>query len=341
MAALLANAQVKRGHIVSVIYSARSETPREFNNLFDKEIKLFQVQMNSPKEKLISILPLRKTLNSLSPDKVFMHSSFAGFLGRLAALFTLNKTKFLYIPHCISFMRKDIGQFKKIVFITLEWIGSLKKSSYIACSKSEQLAIQAAIPFRKCYLVENALDFSSVPATSKSSLTNERTVITVGQIRLQKGPEHFAEIAKAVRSKDPSINFLWVGDGDPPLRKILESAGVRISGWASKEQVWAFLSEADLYLSTALWEGMPVSVLEAMSIGVPVVASDCAGNIDVVDHDKTGWLFNKNADAASLIIKAFSQKELSAEVAQNALRTAKERFNLNRYLKDMEALLSK
>lgn len=341
MAALLANSQTKQGHTVSVIFSVRPETPPNFREYFESEIDLIQVQMNSPREKLTCLPQIRKTLRSLSPQCVFMHSSFAGFLGRLATLATLKNTKFFYLPHCISFMRKDIGIIKKLIFISFEWAGSLKRSNYVACSKSEQYAIQSAIPFRECHLIENALDFTSIPEIIKSPLSCKRTVITVGQIRPQKCPEKFAAIAAAVRAHNPTIQFLWVGDGDPALRQVLESAGVHISGWAPKEQVWKFLSEASLFLSTAAWEGMPVSILEAMAVGVPVIVSDCAGNIDVVDHGKTGWIYRSNEEAVSLVLQAFRQANITEKVSENALHVAKQRFSLNRYLNEMEALISK
>lgn len=340
MAALLANAQVKIGHEVRVIYSRRPETPTDLATLFNKDVALINIQMFSAKEKLTCLLPLRKELQSTSPDAVFMHSSFAGFLGRLSTTCTLSNAKIFYIPHCISFMRKDISHLKKLFFIALEWIGSIKASRYIACSSTEQQAIQSAIPFRECLLIENSIDFISIPTLIKYSIFNERTVITVGQIRPQKCPEKFAAIAAAVRSQDPTIQFVWVGDGDPALRQILESAGVRVSGWAPKEQVWKILSEANLYLSTAAWEGMPVSILEAMAVGVPVIASDCAGNIDVVDHGKTGWLYSRNEDAVSLILQAFAPDGNAEEVSKNAFHVAKQRFSLDRYLNEMEALLS-
>ena len=55
-----------------------------------------------------------------------------------------------------------------------------------------------------------------------------------------------------------------------------------------------FLYVSDIYLSTSLYEGMPLSILEAMSIGLPIVASNVVGNIDTVKDGKTGYLYDLN-----------------------------------------------
>lgn len=339
MAALLANAQKKSGHEVFVIFSIRPETPENLSNHFENGIHLLQVQMHTSLEKIKCLPELRNLLIKVNPDCVFMHSSFSGFLGRLSSILTLSRARFLYIPHCISFMRQDVGFIKKFLFIIFEWFASIKKADYVACSASEQKAIRAAIPFRKCHLVENALDFSVIPDHPSLGLASrKRSVITVGQIRPQKGPSKFSEIARSLKEADQSIEFIWVGDGDPQARSVLENAGVRVIGWVPKNQVWQYLGEASLYLSTALWEGMPVSVIEASFAGLPVVASNCAGNVDVIEHEKTGWLFNTTDEANKYILSSLRNPELSQSIAKTAFDIAKQRFSIERYFQEMEAL---
>jgi len=339
MAALLANCQASHGHDVSVIFSRRPETPQDLASHFNEKIQLVQIQMHSPREKLESLFRIRSYLNRTRPDSVFMHSSFAGFLGRASSIFALRKTKFFYIPHCISFMRKDIDTTKKALFIAFEWAAAIKKADYIACSASERKAIQAAIPFRSSYLIENALDFNAIPDSPCPDLADRnKTVITVGQIRSQKGPPIFSEIAQRVKAIDPSVDFVWVGDGDAQERKRLEDSGVRVIGWVPRHQVWKHLGDARLYLSTALWEGMPVSVIEASFAGLPVVASNCAGNIDVIEHEKTGWIFKTTAEASEHILFSLGSPELSQSIAKAAFDIAKQRFSVERYFQEMEAL---
>lgn len=339
MMALLANAQADAKHSVEVIYSNRSETPSDFEKLFHPEITLTNIQMNTTKDKFFCIPSLRKRLKHTSPKYIYLHSSFAGFLGRISSLFILPNTHVFYIPHCISFMRRDIGVLKKLIFIAFEWIGAIKPSTYIACSESEKKSISKNIPFRNCHLIENAIDISSI---KDSFLLKEKveitTVITVGQIRPQKGPTEFSIIASKARAIDKNIEFIWVGDGDSDVRTQLERAGVTVLGWVPKADVLNRLQRASIYLSTAKWEGMPVSIIEASFAGLPVVASKCAGNVDVISHGKTGWLFETEEEAINQILSIIKNPESSTKVATNAFNIAKNRFSVERYLKQMESL---
>ncbi|VVP36352.1 hypothetical protein PS874_04491 [Pseudomonas fluorescens] len=340
MAALLANAQAASNHAIEIIFSTRPETPENFSRLFDKNIKLTNVQMNSLKEKLLSIYKIRKILSNSKPDQIFMHSSFAGFLGRIAGLNILHASRFFYIPHCIAFMRKDVGPLKRIIFILFEWIASIKKADYIACSESERSAITTNIPFRKCHMVENAINLNRPPVDNEQvNLHNKIIVITVGQIRPQKGPLQFALIAAALKKINPAIEFVWVGDGEPLARQQLLNAGVNVVGWIPKDDVWQYLKKSTIYLSTAKWEGMPVSVIEANIAGLPVVASHCAGNIDVIEHNKTGWLFKTTDEAVQQILFALKHAELTADLAQRTANIARTRFSVERYVNDMNSLI--
>ena len=339
MLAVLANAQAAQRNEVEVIYSIRPETPKNLESLFSPDIVLSNIQMSNVRDKISSVNKIRSRLKETSPSNVIMHSSFAGFLGRVASISILPRTNFFYIPHCISFMRKDISTIKRFLFILFEWCAALKKTDYIACSESEKNEISKYIPFRHCHLVENAV--STDKSTLPSSNTHLKTIITVGQIRPQKGPEEFSAIAKASLLIDPTISFIWIGDGDEHYKKQLIESGVTVLGWMQKEDVMKNLSKADIYLSSAKWEGMPVSLIEAIFAGLPIIASRCAGNIDVVSHGQTGFIYDTADEATQLISELISNPHKATTLAQNAFNIAKERFSVSRYINDINNLMNK
>ena len=61
-----------------------------------------------------------------------------------------------------------------------------------------------------------------------------------------------------------------------------------------KKNIFKYLYESDIYLSTSLYEGLPISILEAMSIGLPIVASNVIGNCDTIENGKSGFLYQLN-----------------------------------------------
>lgn len=336
MVCILANAQVNGGDEVEIVFSLRPETPVDFRVMFDGKISFTQIEMCTKTEKLVAIRRLRSHLKRGDFDVLFMHSSFAGFVGRIASININGLHKVFYLPHCISFMRRDISFIKAVVFVLLEWIGCFnRRSQYIACSRSELSAIRKWVPFAKCHLVENAVSFSK--SHDHSGKVAGR-VVTVGQIRKQKGPEDFIRIVEEINKVSDDFEFIWIGDGDDGFKRELIAAGVFVTGWKTQDEVFRLVGESQLYLSCARWEGMPVSIIEAKYVKVPVIASECAGNIDVIIHERTGWLYKTPDSAVALILNLAKNHVMLNEVSENAYIEAVDRFNEQRYVRDLRSL---
>ena len=336
MLRLAANSQAESGHEVKVIYSAREETPDNLASLFHPDVKLVNVQMGSLKEKAKSLLKIRKIIVASNPQAVFMHSSFAGFLGRLALLG--KNVKCFYLPHCISFMRQDISAVKRVLFTALEWAGALKSSTYVACSESEGLAIKKYIPFRPCVVVENAVSVEEWNFEGDWGC-RQKQVVTVGGIRLQKDPVRFAQVAKLVLAQRNDVEFLWVGDGEESGKQALLDAGVKVQGWKTPDEVKALLQSSRYYLSTALWEGMPVSPIEAMLSGCVAILSDCAGNVDIVQSEKTGYVFNDVNGATQRICSLLDDDVLANNLSEAGRIHSSKQYAVERYVREMNSLI--
>ncbi len=336
MVRLGANSQAKAGGAVTIIYNAREETPSDLHSLFHPSVKLINIQMMSLKEKFLSLLKIRKLVSVIAPDAIFMHSSFGGFLGRLSLLGKKNAC--FYVPHCISFMRNDISRTKKTLFVLLEWLGALKSATYIACSNSEGSAIKKYIPFRPCVVIENAVDIENWNYQS-DWFSRKKQVITVGQIRLQKDPMRFARIAKKILSQRSDFEFCWVGDGDEEDKQALIDAGVKVLGWKTPEEVKLLLRSSRYYLSTALWEGMPVSPIEAMLSGCAAVLSNCSGNVDIISSGKTGYVFESEKKAINQLISLFDDEVLASAIAESGRVHCAKQYAVGRYVQEMNSLI--
>ncbi|KVC12466.1 glycosyl transferase [Burkholderia diffusa] len=337
MVCLIANRLAREGHDVHVVYSVRPDTPPGLAAMFDARVSLRHVQMKGA-GLLRTVGRLRATLNEIGPDVVHLHSSFAGFLGRLSTLFALPKAAFFYSPHCISFMRRDISGVKRLAFVGLEWIACVRKCLYVACSESEGRAIRAWLR-QPVVVVENAVSAtlsSSQPGEPEGPPNRPPCVVTVGGIRAQKNPELFARIAHGMRAR--GTHFVWIGDGDDAAKARLAEAGVEVTGWLPRDEVARRLAHADMYLSTSSWEGMPVSVIEAMLAGRPVIVSGCAGNVDVVRHLQTGVIYATSADAVAWLERLASDDALRGELARRASHEARQRFGEDRLFDELAPL---
>jgi glycosyltransferase involved in cell wall biosynthesis len=336
MVEMLANQQIKQ-HSVTVVYSVREETPSHFTQLFDPRISLVYVDMKLSRF-VPAIVRLRHLFKQHHDAIIHCHSSVAGFIGRLA-LFNLPNRCF-YNPHCIAFMRQDISPRKRHLFVLLERFANIIKAKYIACSQSEADAIAHYLPHADVHLVENGVDLDPIMPYQKQLESNCESlfnIVTVGSIRPQKDPDSFRNIAQAFMSS-PNINFTWVGDGDAQSRLALERAGVIVTGWHSRDEVLKHLAFCDVYLSTSLWEGLPVALMEAQAIGLVLVVRDCAGNRDMVLPEVTGKIFTDVYDAIACLQHVISHPKEALVMAKNAQQAVPLRFSIERYVTAIEAI---
>lgn len=110
------------------------------------------------------------------------------------------------------------------------------------------------------------------------------TVLSFTRANRQKRPE----LARAIAPALPGALLRLVGEGLPQLPWAGESG---LDCRLPSGEPEALLAEADAYLSTSRWEGLPLAILEAWRAGVPVVASDVVGNRDLIEDGVTGLLY--------------------------------------------------
>jgi glycosyltransferase involved in cell wall biosynthesis len=109
---------------------------------------------------------------------------------------------------------------------------------------------------------------------------------------------------------------MWIGDGE--LKHLLASPNIKITGWLPKRSVIDALKVSQIYLSTALWEGLPFSVLEAMDCHLCLVLSQCVGNEDLVREDENGHLFKEWQSAIAFINKLIAEPFLINRLGHNS-----------------------
>ena len=119
----------------------------------------------------------------------------------------------------------------------------------------------------------------------------------------------------------PNIKFLWIGDGE--LRDMLTAENIEIKGWLSREDALVTASKADVFLLTSKWEGLPISLLEAMYLKKTCVVSNVIGNKDVIEDKYNGFICNNITDYITAI--SSNQKLLG----QKAHETILSKYNMH------------
>lgn len=253
-------------------------------------------------------------------DIIHLHSSKAGFLGRIVSFLLGKSSKTIYTPHAISFLRLDVSPKKRKIFIWMEKFASLFGGKIVACSKSEKEAIEEQ-GIKNVTFINNGI--KPLQVEKKINISNKITIISVGRLFIQKNPKLFNDIALEFIN-NPNIQFIWCGDGE--LKLELTSPNIKCTGWIKRKELENYLANADIYLSTSLWEGLPLSVLEAMSIGLPVVLSDCVGNRDLVENN--GFLYKNKKEAINSINRLIENKILINKKGYNSKILIGNNFNI-------------
>lgn len=299
--AQLTHAMPEHEHVV--IHGHRPDTPNNYASLFPGSVKLIPwlgvTRDIALLGDFLALFRLMRLLNQQEADVIHLHSSKAGFLGRISARLLWQSDRVMYTPHGVSFLRQDVPSTKRSLFIWLEKLANMCSGQVIACSASEADSFQAnGIP---ASFINNGI--TCTPSPNKAPASHQHcTVVLVGRISTQKNPTRFNAIAKACADQ-PNIRFVWVGDGE--LRHVLDAPNLRCTGWVSPTEVAEQLQQADIYLSTSSWEGLPLSALQAMCHRLPLVLSECTGHVDIMQPGRNGYLFQHD-DTAVLVIKTLA-----------------------------------
>lgn len=309
----------------TVLYSRRAESPSDVAALFPAGIKLIEV----PRAGGHHLAFVRGFMRALkhecaqwNPSHVHLHSSKAGFLGRYA-LRRDRHIQVLYSPHGLSFL-DTARPVNNALRYGLERVASLWDAMPVACGPGEGKLL-SRLARRNAFVLENPVDdaFFSVSEAARRG----GTIVTVGRISRQKAPERYADVARRVLKERPDVRFIWVGDGDPQGRELLEAAGCEVTGWVDRQGVLDALAQADIYLQTSRWEGMPLSVIQAMAAGLPCVVTDVIGNRDAVVHAVTGYVTVDEADMAERTTALLDDSARRFEQGAAARDAARNRFS--------------
>lgn len=184
----------------------------------------------------------------------------------------------------------------------------------IVCISDFQLeAIGPLLPERaRIHLVSNpiaAVDLGPKVEPAKGD------IVFIGRISPEKGTLVYAEAARRL-----GIVPVFVGDG--PARAELEARypEAKILGWQAHEAVRAHCRQARALVFPSLWyEGQPLTVLEALALGTPVIVSDgCAGRDAVVDGASGFWFRSGDADDLARALRAMLDDETAARLSRGA-----------------------
>jgi glycosyltransferase involved in cell wall biosynthesis len=162
------------------------------------------------------------------------------------------------------------------------------------------------------------------------------TLVFVGRLAAVKNLQTLVRAVALAMDRLPGLEFWIVGDG--PVRAELEAlaqelgVGEQVRFWGQRMDTAQFFSAADAFAMSSVSEGLPMSLLQAMSLGVPAVVTDVGGMAEVVKLAQCGLLapVGDSTAMADAIVRLAGDTELRAEFSKNGVAAYEAYFTLER-----------
>ncbi|MBP7205171.1 MAG: glycosyltransferase [Candidatus Cloacimonetes bacterium] len=174
----------------------------------------------------------------------------------------------------------------------IEHAGMMYADKVIAVSQytAQMIMSRYRIDTAKIRIVHNAFSLSEESVTTKRRIFRGPTVLFLGRITLQKGPDYYLEVAARVLKAHPEARFIVAGTGDMERQLLRDSASRKLqnrflfTGFLNRGQVEDILRASDIYMLPSVSEPFGISPLEAMAFGLTSIISKQSGVAEVVNH---------------------------------------------------------
>ena len=287
----------------------------------------------------VQFLRIRSFLQRLQPDVLHSHGRGAGLYIRSIPNNAVQAGR-VHTHHGFHVPELVIQQ---LSFKLLERLLNTNTDIHVAVSTSEEEEIQSVVsPKRSIAVIPNIVDPAQVihDAQDESPITvpfDRFTVAVVGRNDPIKNYPLAIKVAEEILKETKAIRFLFIGAGmeQSIISALQKSYPDNVRAMGAIRNPLPLLGRASLLLMTTKREGAPLSILEALALGKPVVGTNVRGIKDVVKHGETGFLSNESSEEmAQIIMGLMNNRQLYQRLSSNALSYAKQFCNVRNWCEE-------
>ena len=279
-----------------------------------------------------TLFRLKKFIKQNKIDIVHSHGNGAGLYSRILKILGC-KVKVVHTFHGItvnysSFLKKIANQVSGFILRPFT-------NRFILVGKGElELGEKIGVlNDTRSSVIYNGIE---TPLEVIKKTNNAINIVTLSRFDYQKNMDLAYEIASKLKSHK-EICFIWVGDGDDMerLKNQADKENLNIKFIGFSKEPMKYLAEADLYLSTSRFEGLPYALIEASSMSLPIIATNVIGNNECVDDGETGYLFDTCEEAVDKIEYLVSDKSKIDEMSHKSREFFCANFTIEKMLSDL------
>lgn len=249
----------------------------------------------APLKDIRAVAELVSLFGKLRPSLVHIHSSKAGITARCACLVT--QTPCIFTCHGWSFSARVSWLHRFIYFLLERMLSHIALKTVCVSLSDYNTGLAIGIPSSRLSLIHNTGSISTDSLTStceKTFSSDTVSILTVARFDHQK--DYFT-LMQSLAALPPELNWHLTAVGDGPLFNSVvnysSSLGIfdRITFTGFRQDVSLFYSRADIFILPTNWEGLPITIIDALSASLPVIAADVGGIKELVFHDFNGYLY--------------------------------------------------
>jgi len=350
---------VKRGHEVTVVTSNEADgkiCPVQTETMRGIEVYRFPLFIPKMFREVWFIPEILRSFLRLTGDIIHVHGYRC--LSSFNAIYfaQLKNVPSVLTPHGIYPARSVINGMAKSIFDNV--FGRLLlhfSDKIIALSEhNKRLLLQVGASANKIAIVPNGVNIEEYASLHRNdggidglNLVGPM-LLYVGRIDWNKRLEKIIESMPVILKDFPSAKFVVVGpDYSNHVNKLLDIAkrlevrhSIVITGNVSREKLAEFYSAADLFLFPSSYEGFGLSMLEAMSSRVPVIASPSGGPGDILEHGVNAWLLKEptSNEISNAVCAVLTDHRLRENLVENAFEMVKEKYTWKNVVDELEMI---
>lgn len=261
-----------------------------------------------------------RMLLKFNPD--IIHSNMYPFLYTIPYLLT-HKVKLLHTIHNKP-VNEFLDKYKKVIRILYK----MDKAIPVAISHTVEKEMKELYQLKRIERVYNPVDLKRFNSDRTAISINEVEFITVGRLMKQKNQALLFRAFADACQRISNIKLSILGDGElkNDLVALAKELNVinNITFYGNVSNVEWYLAKADVFVLSSDYEGLPLSILEAMASGLPIVATDVGGVVDIVTDN--GFLINKGdqVELANRIVELAKSDNKRIKLGTNSKNNSKE-----------------
>jgi len=346
----------KDDYQVSIITSPNGILKYEFKNL-KNVTTYFSYFLIRPLNPIVDILALIHIFNIYMSKRfkiIHTHSSKAGIIGRWAALLcnitrclsqvTSHKSQVIHTVHGWSFNDYQPLLVKRF-YIFLEKLTAAFTAKIICVSKRDiETGLRYKIaPREKFVLIKYGIPlyqfkdskYGRAEKKRELGINNDDPVIgMISCLKPQKSPLDYIKACIDIHKSIPGVNFLLIGDGAlkrkcrSELNKSPLNGRFIFTGW--RRDISEILDIIDIVVLTSKWEGLSIAIIEALSKGKPIVATDAGGVRELVEDGVTGYITRpgKYKDTADRVLSMLKDRGSFLKMREQASGSIDDSFDI-------------